>query len=310
MAGNLPSAVDIKDGRASVTQELPRTNFKFRARFTFLDSRIEDFNSRFRSSTRLEYSRGCLELKMEEQSRAIDWELNGAINYRYDFELSKHVTSSNVDDHIIQHKVFRENDAAACIRSEKNKEKVILTISCEDLVDSLNEAQRNAIHGKSIPITESEIRCILGLPIGGIDIGSLLLKGKNRPKVEKKLDIKFRVDNMTPIIPLKRSLLGLELAGGFEFNSRHGLLLTKYRGNWSKGNDGGLENDVAMFMSTMVGSLPPMVGSRETPSFDFEATKPSKLTSLESAICTLDNRKVLDPTKSSPRSSSICQVKF
>lgn len=38
---------------------------------------------------------------------------------------SKHVTSSNVDDHIIQHKVFRENDAAACIRSEKNKEKVV-----------------------------------------------------------------------------------------------------------------------------------------------------------------------------------------
>ncbi|KAI5676334.1 hypothetical protein M9H77_07284 [Catharanthus roseus] len=57
-------------------------------------------------------------------------------------------------------------------------------------------------------------------------------------------------------------------------------------------------------------TLPLMVGSKETPSFNFEATKPSKLPSIDSFICTLDNRKVLDPPKSFPRSSSLCQVKF
>ncbi|KAI5663396.1 hypothetical protein M9H77_22719 [Catharanthus roseus] len=53
-------------------------------------------------------------------------------------------------------------------------------------------------------------------------------------------------------------------------------------------------------------TLPLTVGN----SFDFESTKPSKLASLDSSISTLDYRKVLDPPKSSPSSSSTCQVKL
>ncbi|KAI5664042.1 hypothetical protein M9H77_23365 [Catharanthus roseus] len=79
--GIQPSIVGAKD------------NFKFCARFTFLDSRIEDFDSRFRSSTfclpiaflvnlsvaRLDYLQSCLELKRDEQSWATDWGLIGTI---------------------------------------------------------------------------------------------------------------------------------------------------------------------------------------------------------------------------------------
>ncbi|KAI5649901.1 hypothetical protein M9H77_35906 [Catharanthus roseus] len=71
-----------------------RANFKFCARFTFLESRIEDFDSIFQSLTcclpiafvcnltvaRLDYLQGYLELKKEEQSRATNWGLIGEID--------------------------------------------------------------------------------------------------------------------------------------------------------------------------------------------------------------------------------------
>ncbi|KAI5681820.1 hypothetical protein M9H77_03048 [Catharanthus roseus] len=88
---DLPSLVGVEVSRALARQRptadsrpRPTVRGRISARFIFLDSRIEDFDSRFRSSTcclpiafvynliiaRLDYSQGCSELEKEEQSRA------------------------------------------------------------------------------------------------------------------------------------------------------------------------------------------------------------------------------------------------
>ncbi|KAI5667467.1 hypothetical protein M9H77_17320 [Catharanthus roseus] len=56
-------------------------------------------------------------------------------------------------------------------------------------------------------------------------------------------------------------------------------------------------------------SANPTVGFNSSSTFDFVASKSSKLVSLDSSICNLDNRSVLDPIRSSPSSSSIFQAK-
>ncbi|KAI5675549.1 hypothetical protein M9H77_06499 [Catharanthus roseus] len=61
--GHLPSMVGAKDGRVSVTRDLPQ---------------LVGLTQYFSNS--IDYSQGYLELKKEEQSRATDWGLIGAID--------------------------------------------------------------------------------------------------------------------------------------------------------------------------------------------------------------------------------------
>ncbi|KAI5672430.1 hypothetical protein M9H77_12794 [Catharanthus roseus] len=61
--GNLPLIVGAEDGRAAVSQDLPRT-----------------VGLTLYVGSRLDNSQGCLELRKEEPSRATDWGLTEAID--------------------------------------------------------------------------------------------------------------------------------------------------------------------------------------------------------------------------------------
>ncbi|KAI5681027.1 hypothetical protein M9H77_02254 [Catharanthus roseus] len=87
--GNIPSMAGAEDGRTSVTRDLPQT-----VGLTLLSaigSAGKGSSNAFQTRclpiafvcnlivAGLDYSQGCLELKKEEQSRATNWGLIGAI---------------------------------------------------------------------------------------------------------------------------------------------------------------------------------------------------------------------------------------
>ncbi|KAI5653585.1 hypothetical protein M9H77_30772 [Catharanthus roseus] len=55
-------------------------------------------------------------------------------------------------------------------------------------------------------------------------------------------------------------------------------------------------------------TLPPAVGFKSSSSFDFEASRSSKLVSLASSTCNLKNKSVLVPLKAPPCALIICQA--